>query len=88
MKEKPFSRGSWHYNPGNLYPVEATEFAGRHQRFAPANLSMNQVPQSDVMIRERVILGERRVAPQGPAHTGKEGTDAGVPPARVGLGES
>jgi hypothetical protein len=83
--EKPFSRGTWHYEPGNLYPVEATVLCGRMSAFFAPDLVLNQVPQTDVMIRDRQFSSGRKVAPLAPAHTGKEGQDAGVPPARTGI---
>lgn len=78
--------GFWTYIPGNRFPLEATAYSGRAIDWHAANFQMNQIPVSDVLIRNRVLAGQRKVAAQGPVHTGKAGYDAGTPPARTGLG--
>lgn len=70
-------RGQVKYIPGELYPDEATVLSGRYLQFRPGNFLMNQVPEGDVMMRERVIPSERRLAPLNPRFSGKEGVDAG-----------
>ncbi len=65
------------YVPGWRYPYEATALLARTHVFNVGGTVLNQVPLTDVMIRERVVLAARRVAPLGPGHSRRKGVDVG-----------
>ena len=69
--------GFWEYVPGYRYPVQATLYTGKDIPFRMAGLALNFVREHDALVRNRVILPHRKIAPKGPVMTGKEGMDAG-----------
>ena len=73
------------YIPTNAYPLEATELLRRMSMFFAPGLIMNQIPKQDVLVRNRVLPADRKVATLGPVYELK-GRDVGVvKPGKIGV---
>jgi len=59
------------YIPTELFPNEATLLLQRERAFTFAGLPLNQIPEFDVMTRERVFPLAHRTAPLGPGYIDK-----------------